>query len=213
VESSSIEELDLAPLKKSETVHVIYLRFNHSLREIDLSSLPTGIRNIIVTDSDFGTLDLSPLKDFHSLMSLDISGNNLREIDLSPLASCPFLSSISLKDNPVGAIDLAPLNACTRLGTLDLNKMQLSKVDLSPLEGSKLDILILAINPLKELDLTPLRGCKYLRRISLLFCDRLEVLDVTPVLSLACEVSHHDNTILIADGRFQTDAWEHVKWY
>lgn len=213
VESSSIETIDIAPLKECESLRKISLRFNHELREIDLSCLPTGIRDITVTNGDFETLDLSPLKDYHMLMGLNISKNNLKEIDLSPLTHCPHLMSIYLKDNPVGTIDLAPLRACTSIGTIDLCGMQLSKIDLSPLEGSQLDILRLAQNPLKELDLTPLMECKNLRRISLLFCDKLEVLDVTPILSLDCEVSCHENTTLIADKRLHTDTWDRIEWY
>lgn len=213
VESTSIEEIDLTPLKECETFHRIYLRFNHSFREIDLSCLPMGIRDVTVTDSDFKTLDLSPLKDFHSLMFIHISKNNLREIDLSPLSQHRYLLSVNLSGNPVGTIDLVPLRTCPSVGTLDLSGMQLNTIDLKPLEGSMLDALYLAQNPLEELDLTPLRECKSLMRISLLFCDRLEVLDVTPIIFLDCEVSHHENTKLIADRRFQTDTWDNVKWY
>jgi Leucine-rich repeat (LRR) protein len=213
VESSSIETIDIAPLKECESLRTISLRFNRDLREIDLSCLPTGIRNLSLTHSKFESLDLSRLKDLPELMHLNISNNDLREIDLSSLAHRLHLMSISLKANPVGTIDLAPLRSCPSLGTLDLFRMQLSDIDLSPLEGSKLDTLSLAHNPLEELDLTPLGDCENLGSISLLFCDRLEVVDITPILSLDCEVPHHPNTRLIADKRFKTDSWRNVEWY
>jgi len=213
VEASSIETIDITPLKECESLRFISLRFNHDLREIDLSYLPTGVRDITVTDGKFESLDLSPLKDLPELMHLNISNDGFVMIDLSPLAHHPHLMSIYLNHNPVGTLDLSPLKTCPSLGTLDLSKMKLSDIDLSPLEGGKLNTLRLAQNPLEELDLTPLGDCENLGRISLLFCDRLEVVDITPILSLDCEVPHHPNTRLIADKRFQTDTWDRVEWY
>lgn len=205
IESSSIEEIDLTPLKECESLRVINLLFNRKLQGIDFSGFPSGTKDINVYHSGFGTIDLSPLRNLSSLEVLDISSNNLSEIDLSPLKHCPNLHRINLESNPVGIIDLTPLKACTRIRSIDLSKMQLSKIDLSPLKGSRTRDLYLSQNPLRELDLTPLSECVDLKLVNLMFCDKLEVLDVTPILSLDCDVSYHENTTLIADKRFQTD--------
>ena len=119
-----------------------------------------------------GLTDLSALKYFTGLQTLDCSGNSLTALDVSALTN---LTSLDCSDNQLTALNVSGL---TNLTFLDCYRNELTKLDVSKLTGlTKLDC---AYNQLTTLDVSALT------KLTSLDCYRNELtkLDVSKLTSL-----------------------------
>ena len=119
-----------------------------------------------------GLTDLSALKYFTGLQTLDCSRNLLTELDVSALTK---LDSLSCADNQLTALNVSGL---TNLTSLDCYRNELTKLDVSAL--TKLDSLSCAYNQLTTLDVSALTN------LTSLDCYRNELttLDVSKLTGL-----------------------------
>jgi|GEM_PF-1411303 len=124
-----------------------------------------------------GLTDLSALKYFTGLQTLDCSRNLLTELDVSALTK---LDSLSCADNQLTALNVSGL---TNLTSLDCYRNELTKLDVSKLTGlTKLDC---AYNQLTTLDVSALT------KLTSLDCYRneltkLDVSNLTLLTELDC---------------------------
>lgn len=113
--------LDAAPLKGGLPEELRELR---SLN--NLSAVAAGID------------DISLLKDFKGIVTLNLSGNNIK--DISPLKELSGLRKLYLDDNPVS--DLTPLLSLTGLNTLSIRGMEIDRGLLDALSAALPDCTI-----------------------------------------------------------------------
>ena len=124
-----------------------------------------------------GLTDLSALKYFTGLQTLDCSRNLLTTLDVSALTN---LTSLDCSDNQLTALDVSGL---TNLTSLDCYRNELTKLDVSKLTGlTKLDC---AYNQLTTLDVSALT------KLTSLDCYRneltkLDVSNLTLLTELDC---------------------------
>ena len=127
--------------------------------------------------SEKGLTDLSALKYFTGLQTLDCSRNLLTTLDVSALTN---LTSLVCSDNQLTALDVSGL---TNLTSLDCYRNELTKLDVSKLTGlTKLDC---AYNQLTTLDVSALT------KLTSLDCYRneltkLDVSNLTLLTELDC---------------------------
>ena len=129
-----------------------------------------------------GLTDLSALKYFTGLQTLDCSRNLLTELDVSALTK---LDSLSCADNQLTALNVSGL---TNLTSLDCYRNELTKLDVSKLTGlTKLDC---AYNQLTTLDVSALT------KLTSLDCsdNQLTALDVSNLTGLT-ELDCADNQL------------------
>ena len=124
-----------------------------------------------------GLTDLSALKYFTGLQTLNCSGNSLTELDVSALTN---LTSLDCSENALTTLDVSAL---TNLTSLNCYRNELTKLDVSKLTGlTKLDC---AYNQLTTLDVSALT------KLTSLDCYRneltkLDVSALTKLTSLDC---------------------------
>lgn len=119
-----------------------------------------------------GLTDLSALKYFTGLQTLDCSGNSLTELDVSALTN---LTSLNCYRNELTKLDVSKLTGLTKL---DCAYNQLTTLDVSALTG--LTDLDCAHNQLKALDVSKLT------HLTILDCahNQLTALDVSNLTGL-----------------------------
>ena len=100
--------------------------------------------------SEKGLTDLSALKYFTGLQTLDCSRNSLTELDVSALTN---LTSLDCSFNSLTTLDVSAL---TKLTSLDCYRNELTKLDVSAL--TKLTSLYCYRNELTKLDVSKLTG-------------------------------------------------------
>eukprot|EP01083_Nonionella_stella_P088168 245534_1 len=117
----------------------------------------------------FNNIDLSQLRHFTELRTLQISQGSFVSIDLSPLASsgCKTLEYLRIRDSGVLDLDLRALSVCKSLLDLEISRNpSLRSIKLPTIDS--LDKLTIASNPvLKDIDLKPLSQCDQLTSIDL----------------------------------------------
>lgn len=184
-------------LSVEEQVKVVSAKLQELNPGFDGQLMPS-IENGVVTSLDFSTsnvTDISPVRAFRELKSLNLSGGPLPGMlsDLSPLTGM-HLTYLALNKNPVS--DLSPLRGMKLTGLLCA---EANITEISALEGMPLTYLALNKNPVSDLsslkgmplsmvilrftlvtDLSPIQGMP----LKLLYCSYTRVSDLSPVKNM-----------------------------
>lgn len=188
-------EKAVAALPAEEQVKAVVARMKKRNPEFDGVLTPT-LENGRVTGVKFdasAVKDLSPLRAFPALTSLDCSCDGPPKGSLADLSPLKGMRLTALKCNWTRVADLSPLKGMP-LTTLKCSVTEVS--DLSPLKGMPLKILHCDNTPVA--DLSPLRGmsltvlnCSYTQVVSLqplkgmplfvLWCNDTPLADLSPL--------------------------------
>lgn len=134
---------DVTPLKNLTRLQELNLRNNEitNLEDINLAALKDlpelkvlSLRHNVVRHEDSSQTrisDVSVLKDFHQLESLELRDNHIN--DITPLQNLTQLKVLDISQNPLKEGDISPLREL--VGLLHLNIRETGVNDLSPLEN------------------------------------------------------------------------------
>jgi len=137
------------------------------------SPLQIKVENVQLTGAQ--TIDVSPLKDLPSLVSLDLSGTQV--IDVSSLQDLKSLTALDLAGTKVR--DVTPLKDLTGLTSLSLAGTQVG--DVAPLKDLR-NLTSLELSNTKVSDITPLKDLTNLTTLSLAVTQGVS--DATPLKDL-----------------------------
>nr|AKB95220.1 leucine rich repeat family protein [uncultured bacterium] len=116
-------------------------------RQLDITNpTPTDLRSLKSLTATGGIVDLTGIEPAVNLVTLQLSGNRIR--DLKPLSKLTRLEHLSLSSNKIS--DIRPLSKLTNLVFLDLHRNKIA--DVSPVAGlTKLLTINFHINRISDL--------------------------------------------------------------